>query len=221
MGEVMNAPAPWNVKGRAYWIVYRFPETFMREAFGPNATPAGGIGFVGLVDYSSTNVGVYQELMLIPGRARYPGATGYSVSHIVVDSEASMVNGRANWGIPKGMATFDWRQDDDAAEHIVAQQEGETMLDIRLRPRGPAMPFHSGLVPGGLSIVQRPENKTLKTRFMTRCRMRWARVEACRSPGTRFPDVSPFKPLGVIYMPSFDIDMQPATVCGQQQGQVA
>ena len=221
MGDVMNAPAPWNVKGRAYWIMYRFPDAFIREAFGPRIQPAGGIGFVGLVDYSSTNVGVYQELMLIPGRAKYPGSTGYSVSHIVVDSEASMVNGRANWGIPKGMAVFAWREDGRGSEHIVAQQQGETMLDIRLRRRGPAVPFHSGLIPGGLSIVQRLSDKTLKTRFTTRCRICLARVESCQSAGTLFPDISAFSPLGVFYMPSFNIDMWPAAVYDQSQGQCA
>lgn len=210
MRQVREAPAPWNVKGRAYWIVYRFPEAFLREAFGNGVTLDGGIGFVGLVDYSSTNVGTYQELMLIPGRARYPGARGYSVSHIVVDSEASMVNGRANWGIPKGMAEFDWSQGEKGEERIVVRQEGETMINMSLRPRGPSIPFHSRLIPGGLSIVQRANGTTLKTSFTTQCRMRWARVVGCECPGTRFPDVSRYTPLAAIYMPHFNIDMAPA-----------
>lgn len=218
---IPDAPAPWHLRGRAYWLIYRFPEPFIREAFGGGVAPRGGLGFVGLVDYEHTDVGPYQELMLIPGKASYPGAVDYSVSHIVVDSAASMVNGRRNWGIPKGLADFDWRRMPDGSEHVVARQDEQVMIDIRLRPRGPTLPFSSRLIPGGLHFSQRDAGQTLRTRFDVRCGLRWAQLLGCETPGKRFPNVSGFRPLAVLHQSRFVIDMAAAQLKAAATGETA
>src|SRR4051794_14743049 len=103
-------PAPWNLRGSGHIFFYRFSQallaqeaavpTFMRPTF------VGGLGALMMVDYSQSNCGPYQELLLIPGRCLMGGRSYYSISRIFVSTDVSVVNGRRNWGIPKEQADF-------------------------------------------------------------------------------------------------------------------
>jgi len=70
-------PAPWNLTGKGYILLYKFPGNFVE---GKSNLPsflkgcfAGGFGTLMLVDYSTSNAGPYGELLLIPGKFRHKG----------------------------------------------------------------------------------------------------------------------------------------------------
>ncbi|KAL4972649.1 hypothetical protein BDW66DRAFT_169443 [Aspergillus desertorum] len=63
-----------------------------------------------VIRYEDTDVGPYDELILIPGRAVNPetGKKEMRISNIYVSTDASVWNGRRNWNIPKHRARFEW-----------------------------------------------------------------------------------------------------------------
>ncbi|KAL2867802.1 uncharacterized protein BJX67DRAFT_352280, partial [Aspergillus lucknowensis] len=64
-----------------------------------------------IVRYEDSEVGPYDELILIPGRAVNPhtGKAEMRISTIYVSTDASVWNGRRNWNIPKQRAVFDFQ----------------------------------------------------------------------------------------------------------------
>jgi hypothetical protein len=59
-----------------------------------------------VVRYAETPVGPYDEVFGLVGSR--DGRTGFgTVSFMSVDSEASLVGGRANWGMPKTLGAFE------------------------------------------------------------------------------------------------------------------
>lgn len=101
------APAPWSV--RSSGTVWFSKASDAATQALPSALRAQGAraSFVigGFVRYEETPVGAYDEAF---------GVVGYRIGHTVsatvafmaVDSPTSIVGGRANWAMPKAMASF-------------------------------------------------------------------------------------------------------------------
>lgn len=100
------APAPWTVTCSAL-VWYARGGAEATQALPP-ALRDGHRGLVvvgGLVRYSDTPVGPYDEVFGLVGSRT--GRRGWgSVAFMAVDSEASLVGGRANWGMPKTLGDF-------------------------------------------------------------------------------------------------------------------
>ena len=102
-----DSPAPWTVHSQAV-IWYARGGAAATQALPP-ALRSGHRGLAvvgGVVRYDETPVGPYDEVFgLVGSRA---GRQGFgSVAFMSVDSEASIVGGRANWGMPKTLGAFD------------------------------------------------------------------------------------------------------------------
>ncbi|MGC8605722.1 MAG: acetoacetate decarboxylase family protein, partial [Desulfomonilaceae bacterium] len=112
---VTKVPAPWNLTGNGYVILYWFKKELLRDnSFLDQPTKEsylGGRGCVMLVDYKSSNVGPYKELLFIPGKISFKGRKLFTISKIFVSTMDSVVNGRENWGIPKEHANFSWQSE--------------------------------------------------------------------------------------------------------------
>ena len=68
----------------------------------------GGWGYVQIIRYSDTPVGPYDELCIIPGAFQAPETVGCKGNHlritgIWVSQEATLLNGRRSWNIPKSV----------------------------------------------------------------------------------------------------------------------
>ena len=65
---------PWKLKGDGYIILYKFNNKFLEDnrAIPPflKEKRVKGYGAVMLVDYKESNVGLYQELLLITGKIK-------------------------------------------------------------------------------------------------------------------------------------------------------
>ncbi|GAA5867282.1 hypothetical protein JCM8547_003147 [Rhodosporidiobolus lusitaniae] len=119
---------PWDMSGVA-WIfpIYTpFSETPVPlpagsyaplEQDGPGDQSSrfhGGVGTVFIIRYDASAVGPYDELIYAPGLFSRT-KTGddkptydMSITRIYVSADASTINGRKNWSIPKHRAIFTW-----------------------------------------------------------------------------------------------------------------
>ncbi|MCD0165179.1 hypothetical protein IHN58_05875, partial [Deinococcus sp. 12RED42] len=84
-----RAGPPWTLRGAGLVAVF------------------AGRGVLMLVRYASSPVGPYDELLWAEVRGS-PVGRRPQVTRIVVSTEASVVWGRRNWGIPKELASFGW-----------------------------------------------------------------------------------------------------------------
>lgn len=130
-----HPPAPWRLRGEAAILLAPVRAAGSRAAPGPpglSLLAVGGwtLGGVLLARYDETATLPYHELIVFSGLARLRGRVGAIVSHIYVDSPASLSGGRVIWGLPKELAQFTW-----GPTRVTVAQEGRRLLDARLRRR--------------------------------------------------------------------------------------
>lgn len=121
------APPPWTCKATVYVlsfyhsastalpldIVYDPLELHTSSFSSEKETGkfVGGLGFAQIVRYSESPVGTYDELTILPGFFSRVGSDGKTtkdsrITGIWVSQEATLLNGRRNWNIPKHLARF-------------------------------------------------------------------------------------------------------------------
>ncbi|KAI4096583.1 MAG: hypothetical protein LQ339_006950 [Xanthoria mediterranea] len=87
------------------------------EASSAKTTEAGvwkgGMVMIQLLRYSSTPVGPYDEMILLPGNFEVPAGHGSHtrITRIYVSQRDTMFNGRKNWNLPKHIARFKYTGD--------------------------------------------------------------------------------------------------------------
>ncbi|NGZ77034.1 acetoacetate decarboxylase family protein [Saccharibacillus alkalitolerans] len=213
---------PWHLTGTA--LVVGFPARPNRKqrdvsasASGSTQSPGraiGGAGAVVLADYRTSDVGPYRELLIAPGRFRSGTDTGHTITRIFVDSEASAVSGRANWGIPKETALLSagfaadgsWRFSAASADGNEGGS-GDAFFSLTARPFGPSFPVPFGRLP--FRLLQEEGGLRFLTRLGGSARGRFARIERVWSD----PSVFPFpdrKPRIVLLLETFALVFPPA-----------
>lgn len=132
-----HPPAPWRLRGDAAILLAPVRLTATRAVrLPPGLTLVGvsgwTVGGVLLARYDETATLPYHELIVFSGLARPAGSARVAaiVSHLYVDSEASLAGGRAIWGLPKELADFGW-----SPARVTVRQAGRTLLDARIRRR--------------------------------------------------------------------------------------
>ena len=129
MNGIKEYPAPWMLHGKGYIFLYRFKKDFVERSGNiPEYLKdsfIGGFGSVMLVDYESSEAGPYGELLFIPGKFRFNGRKLDTISKIYVSTMESVVNGRANWGIPKEKADFSFEKSGDDEEKAIVSVGGK------------------------------------------------------------------------------------------------
>jgi len=158
--DVPLAEPPWTLRGEGYIFLMRFPREFVEaHGFVPEGwreAYRGGFGTVMLVRYHESNVGPYDELLFIPGKFRMNGRTLYSVTRIFVSTEASVVNGRRNWGIPKHVADFRFETVSKREERVTVSTEGRPFASFTVRSRPITVPFTTALIPAWEKTLVQP-----------------------------------------------------------------
>jgi hypothetical protein len=135
MQNIPLSPPPWHLTGNGLVLLYRVPEKLNRERgflfpYQVNGYK-GWVGAVMMVDYKTSGVGPYRELLYIPGLFSLAGKLTFSISKIFVSTLESVRSGQENWGIPKDLADFSIISQDNGAHLFSVQQEGRLFL----RPR--------------------------------------------------------------------------------------
>jgi len=106
----MTAPgAPWRLQGEAIVTFARAPG-LRQPGRAPTSRRLPGPVLVGAVRYTNTPVGPYLEFA-VGEPAWLRNRPGFAITTMVVDSPASRLGGRANWGFPKEMGLLRWTTD--------------------------------------------------------------------------------------------------------------
>jgi hypothetical protein len=147
-------PAPWQLTGDAWIFVLSMPHDIRCEgSFTPaelSGREAGGVSAAMVVNYTSSNVGPYKEILWAPGAFDFGDCRRTSITRIFVSSWESVKNGQRNWGIPKDRADFIITQEPDGTERVIVSQQGHTFADLRVKKLGFSFPVTSALVPAKL-----------------------------------------------------------------------
>ena len=204
---VREAPAPWQLTGRAYAIALRLPDAQRIEQAGVPAIlgePAGRYSLMMFVDYTDSDVGPYHELLFIPGS--YDFADGHrhlSIGHIYVSSQDSVVNGQNNWGIPKDLASFEVVRG-KGEDTVTVSRDGQVFCRLTLRHGRLGVPVFAPLVPRRLrTLGQVREGKTFiyaPSASGTLCR---GQLTEGWADGVHFPEIQKGRVIAGGYMPAF------------------
>ncbi len=211
---VPSFPAPWGLQGKGYILIYRFKPEFV-EKYGnvPDFLQghyAGGFGSVMLVDYLQSDAGPYGELLFIPGKFNFNGRRLDTISKIYVSSRESVVNGRANWGIPKQQAEFCFEKLNSREEHIRVSFGGTLVAEFVIRSGRLPFPVNTKLLP--FPLVQMYEGKYYNTTFSGSGIGRFAKIEELNVNSELFPDISVCKPIAAIRVEPFAITFPKALI---------
>ncbi len=209
-------PAPWQLTGRGFVLVVWFSAGFLREnGFIPPEMAAafcGGPSVVMLVSYHQSNVGPYDELLFIPGKFRHQQQQFTSITRIFVSTQASVVNGRKNWAIPKEMAAFDWHRAANGRERVCVSQGEHCLADFTFKPVGPALPVSTALIPAGWRTLMQPVNTHLLfTKLQSSGKVKLARCRHAAVDGAYFPDLASGQLLAAFNVSQFEMIFPVAT----------
>jgi hypothetical protein len=218
MPETMRVPAPWTLRGHGWVVLLRLPRTATaRTAFvdgGLQRSLRAAVSALMCVEYTSAPCGAYREVLFVPGTMRFPDGRRYpSISRILVSTWTSVVNGRANWGIPKDRAEFDivrgrerdgFRVSDDGRD--VCYVEFET-------PRGPRLPFRTSWLPVSWStLAQLHEGRAFYYQPRARGSLRPTRLLRARYDGTLFPELTEATVLASLRVEDFTMEFPVARI---------
>ena len=203
----MRAPAPWRLTGRGFVAALRLPDEIRRVQGGyPPRMPAPGgpLSFVMFVDYQSSDVGPYHELLFLDGRFPFPDGRRYwSIGRIYVSSQDSVDNGRANWGIPKDLADFRVERE-NRRTRVTISRDGAPLARLAFTARGPALPVFTAPLPGPWRrLAQYRDGRTFYYTPGASGRAGLAGGLALWGDGERFPALQHGRCLGGLSIPRF------------------
>jgi hypothetical protein len=199
------SPPPWNLKGNGYIFLFKFSKKFVEE----NAFLAdyqrenfwGGFGTMMLVDYETSGVGAYRELLFVPGMFNFNKKKIFSISKIYVSTYDSVWNGIQNWGIPKELADFDITKIAENEEIIEVKIGAKTIFKVHLKKRKFYFPISTKFFP--LKLAQRQGNDLLLTNSPANGKATFAQLLDVQVDSNYFPDISQVKPIAILAVKDF------------------
>ena len=202
---IARLPAPWTLEGKGFVLLYHFPAL---RGFGTGLAgfrQRSRYGAVMVVDYTRSNAGPYRELLFLPGHFRSAWGTYPLISKIYVSTLVSIVNGRANWGIPKEHADFTI-EEAGRETHITVSRDGASFAELVIARSGPTLPVHLGLLPPPLRTIGQPLAGTFyRTIPKGKGRVQRAVLRAVEIDAGLFPDVGKARLLTAIAVPRFSL----------------
>ncbi|MFW7377454.1 MAG: hypothetical protein ACOH5I_01440 [Oligoflexus sp.] len=173
--QVMQAPAPWELSGEAWMVLLKAQDLPMPGQRVGSLWP----GIAIYVDYKSSPVGPYEELLLIPGRQAFPQGPRMTISTIYVSTWESVINGRKNWGIPKQLARFERTRLGPRHESLKVYRNEQMICSWELSHQAWHIPFGSGLLPGGLrTLAQAWEGQGFEIKISAGGQMAFGKLHA-------------------------------------------
>ncbi len=209
MTDYSPAPAPWELTGRAYLSLLRLPDELLdAHSFVPDTLRGRrrtGLSMLMFVDYATSPVGPYRELLFIPGQFEFEdGRNRFSISRIFVSSQDSVENGRRNWGIPKELAEFTVVDRPDGHTTVSVSQNDQQFAELAFRHYGPALPIPRGILPRAWrTLAQHHQEQIFVYTPNAGGSAQLARLEDWRFDSSLFPDLSQGKTLMSFYLRRF------------------
>lgn len=204
------APPPWELEGNGYIFLFRFSEAFVQEQgfladYQQNTYRQGllGLGTVMLLDYKTSGVGPYSELLFVPGRFHFDKAPNgtWGISKIYVSSYDSVWNGRENWGIPKELAEFHAHKINSLEEVIEIKTNNALFFKAHLKKGKFSFPVTTKFFP--LKLAQKLRDGLLITNSPANGKASFTRLIDIQVNSQYFPDISKAKLLAVLAVKDF------------------
>ncbi|WP_394854582.1 acetoacetate decarboxylase family protein [Leptospira ellisii] len=188
-GKGQHYPAPWNLYGEGFIFPLWAKKEYNREMgfFSEEDSKQykGGLGSLMLVNYETSNVGPYYELLYIPGNFEYKNGSFKRITRIFVSSQTSVEEGIRNWAIPKEKADFIWIREGNLTK-ISAFRGGKEFFRVSILTKGFSFPVSTKLFP--YTLLQKSSEGYLKTRFIGKGKGRMATIQEIWSDEAVFPD---------------------------------
>jgi Acetoacetate decarboxylase (ADC) len=204
-------PAPWELTGEAIVIVHKFSEKFVKTngylSDYQSDNWNGGLGAVMCVNYQTSNVGPYFELLFIPGTINLKNLnlekikSGFTISKIYVSTMNSVENGKNNWGIPKELADFQWINIDRNTTEIKVSIDGIEFFTAIFKNKSFSIPITTSFIP--LKIIQKLDEKYFRTEPKASGKASFAKVEEMKVEQKYFPKINECKPILVSKISNF------------------
>lgn len=204
-------PAPWSLLGAAWIVLVRLPagNPATRAFLPPQLQPSlrAPLSVLMCVEYTTAPCGPYRELLFIPGVMRFPDGHWYpSISRILVSTWESVVNGRANWGIPKDRADFHV-ESIAGGDRIRLADAGHEFCRIEFgSPRGPRLPLATSLLPArACTLAQLQGTRAFYYQPRARGWLRFCRLRDWQFDPQLFPDLSSARVLACMRIDRFEM----------------
>ncbi|PTA69179.1 hypothetical protein C8263_04670 [Deinococcus arcticus] len=157
-----------------------------------------------LVRYATSPVGPYDEVMWVALGAPSPAGPRPQVTRIAVSTPQSVAWGRANWGIPKTLARFEWLGT-SARGQVRIQEDGRLLAHVAFEGFGPALPVSTGPIPTPWRTLAQPrldgESGWWLTRVGLRGRVQPARLTVLEGEALH-PGLQTARPLLTVAVPT-------------------
>jgi len=220
--KVPLKPAPWDLRGSGWIVALKLPATQpAHDAFLPPELAGRGRGlasYLMYVDYAESGCGPYRELLFIPGAFPFDdGRSHLSISRILVSTWDSVVNGRANWGIPKDRADFEVERGGvhGREERVRVTSDGREVCELRFATLriAPPLPVHGALLPASLrTLAQRFRGRTYYYAPAARGWVRPGRLLSWNFDPVLFPDLAGAAVVAVLRVESFRLTFPVARI---------
>ncbi|HMV76978.1 MAG TPA: acetoacetate decarboxylase [Leptospiraceae bacterium] len=190
MNENGHFPPPWNLDGEGFLLPFWADKKhclqsgFISES--EKDSYRGGLGAVMLVNYRSSDVGPYFELLFIPGDFHHSGKTYKKITKIYVSSQKSVEEGILNWAIPKELAEFSWKKTDKETKIDIQSEKGSVLTTV-LKEKFFSFPVTTSLFP--FTLLQKAPESLLATKFIGKGSAKFAGLESYSSNPAHFPDI--------------------------------
>jgi hypothetical protein len=199
---------PWSLTGSAYILFLHMPASLHQQFKEYKSS----LSMCMLVQYDTSPVGPYDELIFIPGLRKYNQKWYWSVSHMLVSSEASVINGRENWGFPKQLAQFT-RQKDQGKESVIITEDQHSIAEFHLQSFGPSVPFNSRFFPQTFFKIMQPYNgKNYYVTPQAQMSANLARPQSLKINERFFPNIASMRNLFTLYLRQFNLVFPLATI---------
>lgn len=132
---------PWRLRGWAYQTIQPVAISAVRLLV-PCALrivpvwPGKTLGCVVVASYERGSTLAYHELAVLPALVWSGGRLGFWVSHMYVDSPASVAGGREIWGLPKELAEFTV-EERASGRSITVRQGNRALCTLHVADSGP------------------------------------------------------------------------------------
>lgn len=194
------APAPWTLRAEGYAFLLRQPS-------------GRGVRCMMFVDYAASPVGPYRELLMIDRLVEIAGRRYPTISTIYVSSQASVDNGRRNWGIPKQLATFTVDEPRERALRLTMRVGDVPTVELCVQHGLLSLPIATLIVPPRLrTIGQRLDGNAFEVTPSGRGRVQRASLLHAWSDGARFPLLTQQSVLAVVRLSKVNLTFPIATV---------
>lgn len=206
MGTIID-----NSKGSGYISIYNFSEEFVKnDTFLDSKLKnmyVGGLGAVVYINYESSSVGPYKQLLFIPGKFESNGKSRYVISKAYVSTQAAADFCKEKLSCDAEVANFEQKSITDDIEHVSICNEKGNILSFEIEEWGLRFPVSTSLV--NFPIMQLDEDGTpMLFEYKGEGEARFSKRISIEIRPALFPDFAQFSSIAMVKIDKFSLSFE-------------